>query len=197
MSKISHRITRNKQFNYFIRIPTDLKQYFSCTFIKRSLKTIDKTTAKEYAASLEYQVSRTLCMLRSRLLSETQAATLVSDLLPRKKVKESCNIKLSEIMEAYTKGHERKWSHKTKLENLGTYKLIVDLLGNMELAVITKQTIIDLRGKFELLPAKYRLQDTSHLLKHYHHIRHLRKQLTSPIWGCKSTLSNWFQVQKS
>lgn len=42
-------------------------------------------------------------MLRSGLLSETQAATLVSDLLPRKKFKKSCSIKLSEIMEAYSK----------------------------------------------------------------------------------------------
>jgi integrase len=56
-------------------------------------------------------------------------------------------------MEAYTKEHERKWSHKTKLENLGSYRLIVDILGDMELSVITKQTIIDLRDKFELLPA--------------------------------------------
>jgi hypothetical protein len=78
MSKISHLITRNKQLYYFIRIPTDLKQYFSCTFIKRSLKTVDKTKAKEDAAPLEYQVSRTFRMLRSGLLSETQAATLLS-----------------------------------------------------------------------------------------------------------------------
>lgn len=30
-------------------------------------------------------------------------------------------------------------------------ELTVDILGDMELAVITKQTITDLRGKFELL----------------------------------------------
>lgn len=153
MSKISHLITRNKQFYYFIRIPADLKQYFQCTFLKRSLKTSDKTKAKEDATPLEYQVSKTFRMLRSGLLSETQADTLVSDLLPKKRLKERCNIKLSEIMVAYSKEHERKWGHKSKLENLGSYKLIVDILGDMELAAITKQAIIDLRGKLELLPA--------------------------------------------
>src|SRR5664279_4176244 len=103
MSKASHLIIRNNQFYYFIRIPADLKQHFPGAFFKRSLKTVDKTKAKEDAILLEYQVSKTFRMLRSELLSEAQATTLVSDLLPRKRVKEACYIKLSEIMEAYTK----------------------------------------------------------------------------------------------
>lgn len=143
MSKASHLIIRNKQFYYCIRVPADLKQHFTCTFFKRSLKTTDKSKAKEDATLLEYQVTKTFRMLRSGLLSEAQVSTMISDLLPSKRVKGATSTKLSEIMEAYTKDHERKWGHKTKLENLGSYKLIVDVLGDMQLAVITKQTIVD------------------------------------------------------
>jgi len=152
MTKPSHIISYKGYYYYFIRIPSDLKPHFPFTFFKKSLKTTDKSQAKEDAILLEKKTSKTFRMLRSGLLSEAQAATLVSDLMPKKKTTPMLGVKLSKVIDAYTKEHERQWGHKTKLENLGSYKLILDILGDMEVAAITKQTIVDLRGKFERLP---------------------------------------------
>jgi len=151
-----HLITRNKQFYYCIRIPADLKHHFSCKFIKRSLKTPDKVHAKEDARHLDQMVTKTFRLLRSGLLSEEQAESLVSKLLPKKKTVTTTleqKVMLTDMIEAYIKEHERKWGHKTKLENQGSYKLILDVIGDMVVAAISKQTIVDLRSKLERLPA--------------------------------------------
>ncbi|NVN91912.1 MAG: site-specific integrase [Desulfuromonadales bacterium] len=153
MSKASHLITRNRRYYFFIRIPTDLLQFFSSTFIKKSLKTHDRTAAKEEALTLEYNVSRVFRLIRSGLLSDHQVMCMVSELLPKRKGRKSAGVRLSEVMEAYVKEHDKKWGQKTRLENIGSCKLITDIVGDMEVRAINKQTILDLRDKLGRLPA--------------------------------------------
>ena len=152
MSATSHLHHRNGHFYYRIKVPLDLRHTFQAAEIKKSLKTSDLIAAKEETVILEYKVSKTFRLIRSGLLSDHQIACMVSELLPKRQGKK-LGIKLSEVMDAYAKEHEKKWGPKTKLENLGTYKLILDIIGDMEIRSVTKQTTVDLRDKLGKLPA--------------------------------------------
>ena len=152
MSATSHLHHRNGHFYYRIKVPLDLRHTFQAAEIKKSLKTSDLIAAREETVILEYKVSKTFRLIRSGLLSDHQIACMVSELLPKRQGKK-LGIKLSEVMDAYAKEHEKKWGPKTKLENLGTYKLILDIIGDMEIRSVTKQTTVDLRDKLGKLPA--------------------------------------------
>lgn len=156
MSRTSHLISRQGRFYYFVRIPSDLQHFFNSPFIKKSLKTTDKYAAKEDAIVLEHKVSIAFRLIRSGLLSEEQVSSIVSELFPKR----NCNgdgskggIRLSGLINAYAKEHEHRWGPKTKMENLGTFKLIKDVLGDMDLKLFSKKTIVDLREKLGRLPA--------------------------------------------
>lgn len=153
MSAKPHLHHRNGHFYYRIKVPLDLRHSFQSSEIKKSLKTSDPSAAKEEAIILEYKVSRTFRLIRSGLLSDHQIACIVSDLLPKRQGKKRLGIKLSAVMEAYAKEHEKKWGPKTKLENLGSYKLILDVIGDIEIRSFSKQTTVDLRDKLGKLPA--------------------------------------------
>ena len=156
MSRTSHLISRQGRIYYFVRIPSDLQHFFNSPFIKKSLKTTDKYAAKEDAIVLEHKVSIAFRLIRSGLLSEEQVSSIVSELFPKR----NCNgdgskggIRLSGLINAYAKEHEHRWGPKTKMENLGTFKLIKDVLGDMDLKLFSKKTIVDLREKLGRLPA--------------------------------------------
>lgn len=156
MSRTSHLINRQGRFYYFVRIPSDLQHFFNSPFIKKSLKTTDKYAAKEDAIVLEHKVSKAFRLIRSGLLSEEQVSSIVSELFPKRNGNRDGSkggISLSGLINAYAKEHEHRWGPKTKMENLGTFKLIKDVLGDMDLKLFSKNTIVDLREKLGRLPA--------------------------------------------
>jgi len=156
MSRTSHLITRQGRFYYFVRVPSDLHHFFNSSFIKKSLKTNNKIVAREEAIALEHKVFKAFRLIRSGLLSEEQVSGIVSELFPKRNGNgdgSEGGIRLSGLMEAYTKEHERRWGPKTKMENLGTFKLIKDVLGDVEVKLFSKKTIVELREKLGRLPA--------------------------------------------
>lgn len=156
MSSKTHLSNRNGYFYYRIKVPVDLQPVFNSTELKTSLKTISKQEAKSLASVMELKVYRAFALIRSGLLSDDQVSTIVSELLPKRNGKgkgSNDGLRLSELMEAYTKEHESRWGAKTKMENLGTFKLIQDAMGDVELKHFSKKTIVDLREKLGRLPA--------------------------------------------
>jgi hypothetical protein len=76
---------------------------------------------------MEHKVYRAFALIRSGLLSDDQVSTIVTELFPKRNSTgkgSNDGLRLSELMEAYTKEHEGRWGAKTKMENLGTFKLI-------------------------------------------------------------------------
>ena len=70
MSLPTHLIRYNKYFYYQAKVPVDLRKHFSCTFIKKSLKTSDLQHAKTMLVAIEYDVHRAYTMIRTGMLPE-------------------------------------------------------------------------------------------------------------------------------
>lgn len=154
MFKANHLITYRGYYYFFIRIPSDLKHLFPCTFIKKSLKTRNEAEAREQVIPLEHKVLRCFRLLRSGLLADDQVTDLILELGPSKtKEKKPVAFKLSDMISRYVDHHEKAWAPKTKLENKGSFKLIQEILGDMELKVINKQVVLDFRKTLISLPA--------------------------------------------
>lgn len=148
----SHVFVRNGIYYYRADIPSDLKHYFHSTEIKQSLKTKDSKNAKVIAVSLEYKVQQTFCMIRSGMLPEDVIQGLVIELQPSKTPKTRGKL-LSGLVDDYVEGNESKWTYKTKLEVIGCLRLVVDVIGDLEVKAIHKQTVHDFKGKLMKLPA--------------------------------------------
>jgi integrase len=148
----SHIFVRNGIYYYRTDIPTDLKHYFNTTEIKQSLKTKETKLAKVMAISLEYKVQQTYCLIRSGMLPDDVVQGIIGELQQCKTPTTSGEL-LSGLVADYVKVHESKWTYKTKLEVMGCLKLVVDVMEDLEVKKINRQTVLDFRAKLMKLPA--------------------------------------------
>ncbi|HJW28703.1 MAG TPA: site-specific integrase [Saprospiraceae bacterium] len=153
MFKANHLILRNGCYYFYIRVPQDLQQHIPTKFIKKSLKTKTESQAKEQVIPIEHKVLKTFRLLRSGLLTEDQVANVVSELLPSKmKGEKPVAFKLSDLITRYVHHNEKTWAPKTRMENIGSFKLILDIMGDVELEGINKQVVSDFRKTLTSLP---------------------------------------------
>ncbi|GFO55568.1 hypothetical protein GMSM_25750 [Geomonas sp. Red276] len=59
------------------------------------------------------------------------------------------------MIKIYTAEKEAGWTEKTKLEVEGVFKLLVDILGNVDVATITRPMLIDLRSSLLKVPPHF------------------------------------------
>ena len=149
----SHLFTRNGIFYYRANVPSDLQDYFPTDELKKSFKTKDSKMAKGLALSMEYKLQRVYALIRSGMLTEQVIQGMVAELYPRKVVEKPKGTRLSEAIKSYVKVQETNWTYKTRLEITGCYRLILDVLGDVEIKEITKQVVVDFRCKVMKLPA--------------------------------------------
>lgn len=147
-----HVFLRNGVYYFRIDIPANLKHYFHASEIKQSLKTKESKIAKVLAISLEYRVQQTFCMIRSGMLPEDVIQGLVEELQPSKAPKTRGKL-LSDLVSEYVESNESKWTYKTKLEVEGCLKLVMDVIGDLEVKAVSKQAVHDFKGKLMKLPA--------------------------------------------
>ena len=148
-----HLFTRKGTYYYRSNVPVDLLQHFPTTEIKRSFKTKESKLAKGMAISMEYKLQRTYAMIRSGMLPTDIIQGMVAEVAPRAKVEKPAGRLLSSLIDDYVKANEDKWTYKTKLEVVGCHKLIADVIGNLEVKDINKQSILDFRSKLQKLPS--------------------------------------------
>jgi integrase len=60
---------------------------------------------------------------------------------------------LSDMITRYVDHHEKTWAPKTRMENIASFKLIQDIMGDVELEAINKQVVSDFRNTMISLPA--------------------------------------------
>jgi hypothetical protein len=164
MSYPTHLIKISNRFYYKIKVPVDLLQYFSCTFIKKSLRTSDLHEAKTILAAMEFHTHRGLTLLRTGMLPVDIALQVVKDIMPSKgRVTDTNDIEnqnsgskndlvLSEVIKRYVAAKQAEWTAKTKMELKSVFRLLQDVLGNINVSTITKPMVVELRSTLQRLP---------------------------------------------
>jgi len=151
---VPHVYTRKDIYYFRVDIPADIKHHFHTPEIKQSLKTKDSKTAKVLAISMEYKLQQAFCLIRSGMLSEDIIKQVVDSIKPNgQKAAEVRSKLLSEVIKQYVAGKESEWTYKTKLEVVGCHRLVVDVIGDVEVNDITKNLILDFRAKLMKLPS--------------------------------------------
>lgn len=120
MSYPSHLICYNNHFYYRAKVPIDLKQHFSCTFIKKSLKTTDLSEAKTMLVAMEYNIHRAFTLLRTGMLPDDMNRQIVEEIMPsRQRAAIQRGKLLSGLVDQYVAEKASGWTYKTKLEVTG------------------------------------------------------------------------------
>lgn len=161
----THIIKVCNRYYYKIKVPVDLKNYFPCNFIKKSLKTTDLCEAKTMLAAMEYSVHRGFTLLRTGMLSDDMVLQVVKGIQPSKgRVNESSekgckqdlgsknDLKLSNVIKRYVAAKQAEWTAKSKMEFKSVFKLLQDILGDIDVSTITKPVAIKLRSTLQKLP---------------------------------------------
>jgi len=142
MSKMTHLFCRNNHYYFRVKVPLDLKPYIPTREIKKALKTTDHKVAITLAVSIEYEVHRAFALLRSNMLPDHMVPELVGKLLGRETSIIDAGVPLSEVIRQYIALNESKWTIKTKMENESSFKLLLDVITDMPVPEVTRQTIL-------------------------------------------------------
>ncbi|QXE92434.1 site-specific integrase [Geomonas subterranea] len=165
-----HVYLRNGIYYFRLDVPQDLTHYFPAKEIKRSLRTSDPSIAKIAANKLEMQTLRAYALLRLGMLTDDMVKLIVQELVPlvRKAEPQSKNKLLINVIQTYTAEKQAGWTEKTKLEVEGVFKLLVDIMGNVDVSTITRPMLIDLRSSLLKVPPyfyhKYRGQSVKDVI---------------------------------
>jgi integrase len=153
-------------------VPKDLAHYFPSPEIKRSLKTRNPHDAKLAANQLEIKVLQGYSLLRFGSLPKDVIHHIVHEIMPttRKSIPSVRTDRLlSIIITSYTAEKQAGWTDKTKMEVAGVFKMVVDILGDVEVSTITRPMLIELRSSLLRVPpnfyVKYRGQSVRDAIK--------------------------------
>lgn len=156
MSYPTHLISVNSRFYYKIKVPADLSHLFPSKFIKKSLKTNHLRAAKTMLWHCEFKTHNAFALLRTGTLAPEHVQQVVQSLLPvQKEARTKADNRLSAVIKTYTAEKEAGWTDKTKLEVEGVFKLLVDILGDVDVATITRPMLIDLRSSLLKVPPHF------------------------------------------
>ncbi len=153
LSYLTHIYKRKDTYYFRADIPSDIKHHFHTPEIKQSLKTKDSKIAKVLAIGMEYKLQRTYAMIRSGMLPEDIIVGMVAEIYPNRKAEKPVGMLLSSLISDYVKANEDKWTHKTKIEVLSCHRLIVDVIGDVDVKAISRQMVIDFKDTMIRLPS--------------------------------------------
>jgi integrase len=153
LSYVPHLYIRRDTYYYRADIPSDIKHYFHTPEIKQSLKTKDSKVAKVLAISMEYRLQRTYAMIRSGMLPEDIIVGMVAEIYPNRKAEKPVGMLLTSLISDYVKANEDKWTHKTKSEITSCHRLIVDVMGDVDVKTITRKMVLNFKDIMIKLPS--------------------------------------------
>jgi len=147
LSYPTHLLRRNDHFYYKIKVPVDVQRHFPTPFITKSLRTTDLQEAKVILVAMEYRTHRVFTLLRTGMLSDDIAKQVVSDIVPVKKKEVVVKgLLLSDVIQQYIYEKDAQWTPKTKMEMAGVFKLVMDVLGNVDIKGLNRQVLLDMRA---------------------------------------------------
>jgi integrase len=101
----------------------------------------------------EYKTHNAFAVLRTGMLAPEYVQQIVHSLLPtHKAIEKKENNLLSGVIATYTAEKQSGWTDKTKMEVAGAFKLLVDILGDIDVSTITRPMLIQLRSSLLKVP---------------------------------------------
>lgn len=164
----NHLVLRSRTFHFRLRVPADLCNTIPSKVFLKSLKTTDRKAARASATLLHSRLLEVFTLLRSGFISDAQANDRLDSILNRslrasepqpvtiQQTSMSCDCiqhPLHEVIEEYTHDKQAAWTTKTCLEYGGYFRLIQDIIGDVDVATITRDTIRSFRDTLCKLPA--------------------------------------------
>lgn len=187
----SYLLNRNGHYHLRIRIPSDLTAVIPATELVKSLKTRDAKAARLAALPFRKDIFSTFTLYRSGFITGEQARESIHRALNRKgkatpsstptrapdatcapspadSLPVACPsvtplppLLLSTVVNQYVNDRKNGWGAKTKMENEGSYRLMLDIFGDAEVASLDRLAVRSLRDKLMILPANlYKLYPT-------------------------------------
>ena len=164
----SYLLNRNGHYHVRIRIPSDLTAVIPATELVKSLKTRDAKAARLAALPFRKDIFSTFTLYRSGYISGEQARESIDRTLKRKgkatpsptpthapgttcapspgdSLPAPCPtlaplppLLLSTVVSQYVNDRKNGWRAKTRMENEGSYRLMLDILGDTEVASLDR-----------------------------------------------------------
>lgn len=140
-------IVRGNRYSFHIKIPKDVQRYFGgrIKFVK-ALKTDSLADAKFAADILRAKFTSSFTLLRAGLLSDEQMLQLQEELTGVKGACSRTTCLLSELFSQYMDESGDGWSVKTRHEFESIFAVVLEMLGDKDIADYTRQDIVGLRG---------------------------------------------------
>jgi len=175
----SYLLNRNGYYHIRIRIPSDLSAVIPAVELVKSLKTQDIRTAKIAALPYCQGITKTFTLFRAGFITAEQARESIDRVLNRRGrathavpavrapetvcapssaliLAPACASRpllLSAVVKQLLNDRKHGWGAKTKMENEGSYRLILDILGDLEVSSVDRIVVRSLRDKLMELPA--------------------------------------------
>jgi len=166
LSYPTHLIKVNNRFYYKIKVPSDLCHLFPCKFIKKSLHTSELNAAKTLLRYCEFKTHNAFALLRTNTLEAEHVQQIVHSLLPAPRAIEVMEKSLlTNVIATYTSEKQTNWTGKTKLEVAGVFRLLVDILGDIDVSTITRPMLIDLRSSLLKVPPNFYVKNPDKSVK--------------------------------
>jgi integrase len=156
--------------NYYLRlrVPTDLTSKIPSVEFLKSLHTKDRRTARVAGACLQAGILQVFTLTRTGFITPIQAIERLDTLLDRKQNR-SDNVLyrrvavsspnenpahlLLNVIVTYKRDKEAGWTGKTLIEYNSYFKLIADVVGNVNVTTINRGHARNLRDSLARLPA--------------------------------------------
>lgn len=165
MLSSSYLQVRNGYYHFRLRTPKDLLGIIHHRELTKSLKTTDLKTARVSAIPFLQGVRQTVSFLRSRIITPEQAHNSLVSLfnykpkavfsIPEKTLQKANmeSVSLSGVVKSFVSDREKGWTPKTKMETLGVFRIITDLLGEKTpVTSIDRPLVRDFREMLLKLP---------------------------------------------
>jgi integrase len=187
----SYLLNRRGHFHVRIRVPADISSIIPHSELVKSLKTKDEQIAQQYGFIIRQRIIKTFSLFRLGILTGDQVGESIHEILGRKsgesaKLAESAVIKhqhalqptqsmcsneklLSSVMDDFVSDRHHDWSVKTKMENEASLRLLLDVVGDVDIRTIGREVVRGLRDNLSVLPANlyklYPQQTAIHVLE--------------------------------
>ena len=156
MSPHKHLIKAGNRFYYRAKVPTDLTHLIPSKHITRSLRTDNLQDALTLLFTFECRVQSAFSVLRTGTLPHDLQQEIITSLAPKVKNRSvSHESKLSQVISLYTEEKKTGWTDKTTMEVNGIFKLLLGLIGDIDITQITRPMLVDLRSDLLRVPRNF------------------------------------------
>jgi len=152
-----HLYQRRGTYHFRIRVPLDPLDSITSPELIKSLKTKDLKLAQTAVKPFAQKTHEVFTLLRIGILTPSQAQERINFILQRRPAALNQTSKkvttLAPAIQQFIVDRQHGWGPKTKLENEDTYRLVVDILGDVPVHTISRTAVRDFREKLLQTPA--------------------------------------------